>query len=497
MKKSGLLIILLSGMNFCFSQIIQDPFSGIKMELSNDKQYLTVTYIKAGSPADIAPLKIGDRIFSINSQNIGAISDCSEYFLNKKDNSLQFEVRRFNELKIPITIQRASIDLFAGNLVSEAELFNMANPIQLRVLSKDISIEKDKFDNLDEIIQSTGNGRAYSISSYNEFSKACYYYIKFNSESYNEFSILGDESKNLMDLNTFDFDYISKDESLLEKNLLNKLEKHLTGYGLTRNTVNPDILILISFYSGQQEHYVPPQQIISTKIQSYFNWYWGYIPVPVTESKTKDGFTRVTYLTNINLKLLDAKEIPTSKVPPVLWSASYSEVSPEKVFISDCADKVFSNLLLQFPKVVKENCKNLMENTYTFTGLIYDKRNPSVIADVLPGSPAFQAGMRKGDAIIKISDRKLPEEFNSNTMAFYWQNRSDYDNALKYLFMQTDLKASPTGLFNALNWDYKDYHSPEGTPVVFGIKRNGKKMEFEVIPEFKRAVFFENVGFTI
>jgi membrane-associated protease RseP (regulator of RpoE activity) len=497
MRKLFLLIVVLTAAHICFSQIIQDPFSGIKMELSDDRQYLTVVNIKAGSPADLAPLKLGDRIFSINSQPVGAISDCPEYFRNYKDYSIQFVVGRFNELKIPVTIQRASIDLFPGNIVSEAELFNSAYPIQLRVLSKDISIEKDNFDHLDEIIQATGNTRAYSVSSFNESAKACFYYIKLNAETNNEISILVDESKNLMNFKTFDFDYTSVDESLLEKNLLNKLEKQLTGLGLVRNTVNPDILIIISFYSGQKEQYVPPQQIISTKIQSYFNWYWGYIPIPVTESETKEGYTKVTYLTNINLKLLDVKEIPTSKVPPVLWSASYSELSPEKVFISDCADRVFSSLLLQFPKVVNENCKNLKENTYTYTGIIYNKLNPAIIADVLPGSPAYQAGMRKGDAILKISDRKLPEEFSSGTLTFYWQNRSDYDNALKYLFMQTDLRTSPTGLFNALKSDYKDYQSPEGTPVVFEIKRNGKKMEFGVIPEFKKAVFFENAGFTL
>jgi hypothetical protein len=497
MKKLGLAIMLIYGMNNCFTQLIQDPFSGMKMELSDDQQYLTVIYIKAGSPADLAPLRLGDRIFSINGQNIADITDCSDFFRSNKDNTLQFLVGRFNDRKISITVSRATIDLFPLYIVSEAELFNMTYPMQIRVLSKDVSIEKDKYDNVEEIIQSTGNARAYAVSKWGESTKTCYYNLKLNSETYNEISILGDESKSLMDFKTFDFEYISKDESLLEKNLLNKLERQLTGLGLVRNTDNPDILVIINFYSGQKEQYVPPQQIISTKIQSYFNWYWGYIPVPVTESKTKEGYTKVSYLTNINLKLLDAKEIPTSKVPPVLWSASFSEVSPGKTFISDYAEKVFSNLLLQFPSVVNENCKNLKENTYTYTGIIYDKRNPAVIADVLPGSPAYEAGMRKGDVILKISDRKLPEEFASKTLTIYWKNRSDYDNALKYLFMQAGFKASPTGLFSSLKSDYEDFQSPEGTPVVFEIKRNGKKMEFGVVPEFKRAVYYENVGFTL
>lgn len=497
MKKLALLILLLSGMNICFSQIIQDPYSGMKMELSSDKQYLTVINIKSGSPADLTSLRLGDRIFTINSKNVGEISDISDYFLKNKDISMQFEVGRFNNTKVPITIQRASIDLLPVNIVSEAELFNLAFPMQLRILSKDISIEKDKFDNLDEIVLSAGNARAYSVSSLNEYAKACYFYIKLNSEPNNEISILGDESKSLMDYKTFDFDYISKDESLLEKNLLNKLEKQLTTFGLVRNSENPEILIIINFYSGQTEQYVPPQQIISTKIQSYFNWYWGNIPVPITESKTREGYSKITYLTNINLKLLDTKEIATSKVPPVLWSASYSEVSPEKVFISDFADKVFTHLLLQFPKVVNENCKNLKEDTYTFTGIIFDKRNPLIIADVLPGSPANQAGIRKGDVILRINDRKLTEEFTNGTLTFNWQNRSDYDNALKYLFMQADLKESPTGLFRPLKLDFADYLSPEGTPLIFVVKRGGKKMEFNVIPEFKKSVFFDNTGFTL
>jgi hypothetical protein len=262
---------MLSGMQVCFSQIIQDPYSGIKMELSNDKQYLTITYIKTGSPADLAPLRLGDRLFTINSQNVGTIPDCQESFRNNKDNSMQFAVERFNGLKFAVTIQRASIDLFPLHIVSEAELFNITYPTQVRVLSTDISSEKDKFENLDEIIQSTGNARAYAVGKSTDNLKTCYYHPKLNSETYREISILGDESKNLMDFKTFDFDYISADESLLEKNLLNKLENYLTGLGLIRNTVNPDILIIINFYSGQKEQYVPPQQIISTKIQSHFN----------------------------------------------------------------------------------------------------------------------------------------------------------------------------------------------------------------------------------
>lgn len=497
MKKLHLVIAVICSINICNSQVIQDPYSGLKLELSNDQQYLTIVYIKAGSPADHAPLQLGDRILSINSQNVEEITDLSEFFRNNKENSVQLKIGRFNEKVIPITVQRASIDLFPGNIVTETELFNISYPIQIRVLSKDISTEKESYEKAEDIIQSTGNARAYSVTNSGESIKNCYYNIKLNSETYNETSILGDESKNLMDFKTFDFDYTSQDESILEKNLLNKLEKHLIRRGLVRSALNPDILIIISFYSGKKEQYVPPQQIISTKIQSYFNWYWGYIPVPVTESKTKEGYTKVSYLTNINLKLLDANEIATSKVPPVLWSASFSEISPEKLFISDYADKVFSYLLLQFPKVINENCKNLKEGTYTYTGIIYDKLHPAIIADVLPGSPASQAGVRKGDVITRISDRKLPEEFVRETITFYWQNRSDYDNALKYLFMQADLKQSPTGLFRALNGDYEDFHSPEGKSVVFQIKRNGKKMEFEVVPEFKKAVFYENIGFTL
>jgi membrane-associated protease RseP (regulator of RpoE activity) len=490
------LMLLIISIGYSQKQVIQDPYSGMEMELSNDKQFLTISFIKTGTPADLAPLRIGDEILTINERKVSEIPDCGQYFQSIKENSITIGVKRYSETIIPITVQRTSVDLFSKNLATEGELYNIIWPVQLRCFSSDISTEKPAYNHLEQMVQSSENPEAYSISELNQYVKCCYYSIKKNVNKHNQITILGDESKNIADFKTFDFDYTSTDDPLMEKTLLYKLENQLLSVGLKKDTGNPDMLIIISFYSGQKEQYVPPQQIVSTKIQSYFNWYWGYIPVPVTESTTFDGYTKVTYLTNINLKFLDAHEIETSKVPPIVWSASFSEVSPEKTFLSDCANEVYSTLLLQFPKVIQQNCENLTINTYTYTGILYDKNNPSIIAGVIPGSPADEMGIQTGDEIVKISSRKLPENLNDNT-SIIWKDRSDYKNALKYLFNRAVFNNGNTTIIAPLTSEYEEYMSQENIPLEFELKRSGKKLLYQVTPEYKRVIFFENIGFTI
>jgi hypothetical protein len=253
-------------------------------------------------------------------------------------------------------------------------------------------------------------------------------------------------------------------------------------------------LIFISFYSGQKDQFIPPQQIVSTRVQSYFNWYWGYIPVPITETKIKEGYTKSTYLTNINIKFLDYKEIKNSNVPPVIWSSSYSEISGAKTFLSDCSKEIFNYMLLQYPFVVNENSENFFKNVYTYTGVIYDSDNLPVIADVVPESPAYNAGLKKGDEILKINDRKIDENLSNSIQ---WRNRGHFKNALRYLFINSDFKNDNLSIFAPLKSEYEDYKNFNDKSIIFDIKRNGKKISISVKPEFKKVIFFDKSGFII
>lgn len=138
MKRTTFLaFFLLKGLAVCFpqKQIIQDQFSGLRMELKADKKFLTIIHIETGSPADLAPLRNGDRIFTINSKKVSDINDCMEYFRNNRDNSIQYGIRRFDENINTVTLERASVDLFSDNIFTEAELFSITYPFQRASIS--------------------------------------------------------------------------------------------------------------------------------------------------------------------------------------------------------------------------------------------------------------------------------------------------------------------------------------------------------------------------
>jgi hypothetical protein len=228
-------------------------------------------------------------------------------------------------------------------------------------------------------------------------------------------------------------------------------------------------LILINYYSGQKEQYIPPQQIITTKVYDYYNWYWGNIPVPVTQSNTKAGYTETYYLNNINLKFLDTKELTNSKVPPIIWSASYSEVTKNKTFLTDISEDIFKILLLQYPKVNNGNSENIQILTFTYTGIIWgaqDKKGNAEVKDIIPGSPAEKAGIQKGDII-------------------NWENG---DNDSRYMFYGSSVRNPDSRLLKPLPWN-KKYYSGQ---ITFDLKRKGEKIKITVNAEQKRIILFED-----
>lgn len=470
-------------LGLCQTQKIQDPYSGIEMELSNNNESLKVTYIVPGSPADLSPLKPGDIILRIDGKKI---TEKHNFENNSKE--IKIGLKNGDELNIP----RVTINLFSDNFMTECEFFSKLVIYQAKEICSNNTFmnPKEEYEIFDEKFQTVKNQQAYNVETYASSSsgmcKRILYSPKANYYNNNQVTILADDTKDIIPATTtFDFDYLSQADPLMEKTLLNKLEGHLIKLGFTRNSENPDILILINFYSGQKDNYVPPQQIVSTKIKTYFNWYWGYIPVPVTESKTKSGYTETNYLMNISLKFLDAHKIENSKVPPVIWSGSYSETGPKKVFINDAADNIFDILLFHFPFLTDESCENVRINNFTNTGLIFDKNNMNRIADVIPGSAADKAGIKKGD-IIYFNGKKDWKWDGNNMLAF-----TD-DSDLAYLFYGSNLMDGDSRFFKPLYWHNNKFRQSTSQPIIFSGKRNNAKMKFEVIPEYVKGIFFKN-----
>ncbi|MCX6282800.1 MAG: hypothetical protein NTW31_00965 [Bacteroidetes bacterium] len=374
-------------------------------------------------------MKAGDRIYKIDGINIKDIRNPFAQLAGAPHTFVKLTGIRYpNANAVDVSVPRISLPSSdAGNYISEGILTTR--------------ICTDDFSNHNVMVQSS-------------------------------MAVLDDEDADIFKLKTYDFDYISAADPLLEKEIFKVLETRLSNMGMKRSKLNPDILILMNYYSGQKEQYVPPQQIISTHIDVAYDWYWGFVPMPITESATKGGYTDVTYLYSISLKFLDAHKIQKSKLPPVFWSGSISQASKSKTPILDNCNDFFMLLLYQFPTVWIPNSEYYKFMHYTYTGIIYNLNDMRTIAEVIPGSPAAIAGIQTGDEILNIHSLKIPVKY-SDAGNNQWSNLLNGKNSgLRYLFLLSNLVFQP-------------YSQKNITTLSFTIKRNGKRMKFDIKPEDK------------
>ncbi len=489
-KKCTLIVINLINFGICFSQtLISDPHTGMQMRRDFNEKYLEVTSFEIGTPADMSDLRAGDKIIQINNRNISDIADPEAFLKNNSDPWVQLSIKRIGIrdsviLKVPCV----SVDLSSGRYRSEGDLFRSLDIRQkAEKRPSGFDLEKNK-NELIEIANSTPDPSLYEV--YDIFGgAACDYRLMPACWRDATITMLSDDSRNPENYKTFDFDFLSMDDPLTEKKLASMLEARLITLGLNRSQENPDILIILSFYSGQKDQFVPPQQIISTKIKNVFNWYWGNILVPITESRTKEGYTQITYLANINLKFLDAKEIENSKTPPIIWSGSISQISFENIFLTDLANEFFQMAMSQFPLVWQQNAEKYLFNNYAYTGIIYENNNFESVADVIPGSPAALAGIQKGDKISNIN-RRNPKFYGNPVLG-------TLSEAFAYLYVYTTFKNGVKTLFPGVSGAFEKYKQNGAVNIEFDIKRNGKKHAFNINPDRRTAVFFDGFGTTL
>jgi len=415
----------------CFAQTEQSSAGtiGCICKVSADHQYVKVISTHQGSPADIRGLRAGDHINRIDDVNVKEIRNPLGKIAGAPGTFVKLGISRYGNAKSgDVTVPRISVSLFdENNYISEGDLTS-------RIYTSDYSEHSN-------MVQSS-------------------------------MTVLDDEEADIYNYKTYDFDYTSAADPLLEKEIFKVLATQLNSMGLRRSQVDPGILIVMNSYSGQKEYYNPPQQIISTHISTAYDWYWGFVPVPITESTTTQGYTDVTYLYSISLKFLDAHKIGSSKIPPVIWSGSVSQASKSKTSMMDKCDDLFTLLLYQFPTVWIPNSEYYLFLHYTYTGIIYNLKDMRTIADVIPGSPAAIAGIQKGDEIANIYNSKIPERYDDTG-----PNKWDYllhgnNNGLRYLFILANLV-------------YKPYMQKNLKTVAFVVKRNGKRMKITVTPEEK------------
>ncbi len=426
MKRRLLIIsVFIMAAMFCHPQV-NPGVIGINFELSADSQYLKAVHIAEGFPGDIYGLKYGDRIYTINDTKVRELANPVNEIKGLPGTYVKLGIRQYYMDSI-VVVSIPRILPVAGTLMSEGQI---ASNIHSNI-------------NTDQRIPSS-------------------------------MAVLADNEVDFYKYRTFDFDYSSADDPLLEKELFKILEKRLIDKGMIRDKTKPDVLILMKFFSGQKEQYIPPQQIVSTRVQTIYDWRWGLVPMPITQTNTQGGYTEVTYLTSISLKFLDANLISTSKLPPVLWSGSISQASKNKMSLIEKCDHLYGWLLFQFPYVTYPNSEYNYGVKYAYTGIIYNKNDLRTVAGVIPGSPAAEAGIQKGDEIVEINNYKIHKQWSDvkeNERWLYMVYKYNL-SGFRYLFMFADLI-------------FKPYGKEVSSELEFRIKREGSVKKIEVRPQSK------------
>jgi hypothetical protein len=181
-----------------------------------------------------------------------------------------------------------------------------------------------------------------------------------------------DLDKSLDGYKTFGFDYASKDDPLLEKELFKALQVELEAKGLERQDADPQMVIRLIF-----------------------------VVKPATES---------TWVRYLQLNFLDGAELSSGKelkLPPVVWKAEAASAGSGSD-IRTVAPLMFREVLGEFPvKTAKREQRQVTCMEHGEIGIEVDRGDWRVIKAVQPGSPAAIAGVQVGDSLEKINDATM------------------------------------------------------------------------------------------
>lgn len=254
--------------------------------------------------------------------------------------------------------------------------------------------------------------------------------------------VYADPEVSLYSYASYDFEF-SGNNTLQQKEIASYLEPYLSDRGLARDKENPEMIILIDFYSNRYDQYVPPTQRVITRYKYGYEYGLGWGTRRYTESETEGDYTKTEFLTSISITMLDSRRMGTgSKENPSIWSAVYDVRYSKKAELKDFAQTVGVAMLSSFPIKIKV----LEQNRYWGIGVIFGSKN-GVIAAVLPGSPAQAAGLEAGDQLLKANpgssrfpcqleklQQKLGEKKHHNYADFAIRRCSNttYDYAILY-----------------------------------------------------------------
>jgi Periplasmic protease len=464
MKKILFLFVMIANVWFVSAQYDMYCRLGFSYEISNNNQWgknkPIIMKVYQNSPAEKAGIKQNDIIEEIDDYRVDEISLDDVDSLLTASGSLETKlvIRNFSDQSRSILIQKEcmSIDAFTESRLAEAfSMYSIENTHdRLFVCPFTTSVTRDEID----------------FTQYKTFD-----FVTLENLSFSQ----------------------------IESSIIEILKTELTKKGLRYSTLNPDFIINTHYTfdknpnfrrrSRETENQAPIFRYDINRDQ-IIQFPFHNMSVPESEAE---------YILQLGVRFIDQKQVRGR----VLWECEANELMYAPYSINDYAAIHLPLMCMQFPYIkYNRNAQFILtKKAYNYTGINYNIYKINEVVEVDYDSPAFEAGIRAGDIIERIENKRIDFSPNEFTTAY----RVFISKSLKYRDKGTQFTDS-NGFSNCMFWDtfkytqiakiikndkyktgfsylyaFAPYINPERNSFcTFNVRRNGEKMTFVVRPTF-------------
>jgi hypothetical protein len=215
---------------------------------------------------------------------------------------------------------------------------------------------------------------------------------------------------------TFAFAPVDENNRELEKIINASIEKEFLGKGLAYAAADPDMLVETFYYYKKNPNYTKATRAVANRQPSFrYDFSLGRMEkFPFLAYATAE--TDAEYLLQLGIRLVDKRYKPGR----LLWECEANEMMNAPFRLENYAQTHIPLMCMQYPYAkYKQNVRFMVsQKTYNYTGISYDINRLEQIMDVDEGSPAHQAGLRRGDVVEKIDNLNMNRTAEEYTAAY-------------------------------------------------------------------------------